>query len=114
MRQYYGLDLADAGRTYDLRTAGCLCAQLPSDSRVRRRMSGDGWSEAERLLALVRQSVDVIWWQRTRDGQRNGAKAPALVPSPAQRAKAADDDARYTRAYMDEVADALGIPEDRR
>lgn len=100
------------GVDYSCAHAACLAACLPSESAVR-RAEGDGWSESERLLALIERWASVADWRNTRDGQK-GRNAPKLVESPAKRAREADERARYTKTYMDEVADALGIPSDRR
>lgn len=91
--------------------ASCLAACLPSDSAVA-RAEGDGWSESEALLALIKQAVDTVWWQRTEDGSRRGSAPPALIDPPNSRSAHARTE--YTRADMDAIADALGIAEDRR
>lgn len=108
LQQFYGLNLDDMGAAYTASHAAALCAQLPSESRVA-RARGDGWSESERLLALIRQSVDVVWWQNTKDGRKKGAKPPEVVKSPNARRRT-----EYTRADMDGIAEALGIPPEMR
>lgn len=100
------------GEGYSCDHAACLAACLPPESAVR-RAEGDGWSESERLLALIERWGSVADWRNTRDGQK-GRNAPKLAESPAKRARDAEDRARYTKTYMEDVAEALGIPPDRR
>ena len=52
LRRIYRLSLDDAGDAYSWRDLAAMVAYLPSDSAVR-RAEGDGWSEAERLLAMT-------------------------------------------------------------
>lgn len=103
----------DLGASVSWRDAAAMVACLPSDSSYRRSL-GDGWSESERLLAEVVRSVDVIWWQRTKDGQRNGATPPERLMSPSAREREAERAAECTPQHMAYVADMLGIPEGRR
>ena len=100
------------GAGYSCAHASCLAACLPSESAVR-RAEGDGWSESEKMLALIERWGSVADWRNTKDGQK-GRNAPKLVESPAKRAREAEAREKYTKTYMDDVADALGIPEDRR
>lgn len=100
------------GDGYPCAHAACLAACLPPESAVA-RAEGDGWSEAERLLALIERWGSVNDWRNTKDGQK-GRNAPKLVDSPAKREREAEDRIKYTKTYMDDVADALGIPSDRR
>lgn len=100
------------GAGYSCAHASCLAACLPSDSAAL-RAEGDGWSESERLIALIERWGSVADWRNTKDGQK-GRNAPKLVESPAKRAREADDRAKYTKTYMDDVAEALGIAPDRR
>ena len=100
------------GDGYPCAHAACLAACLPPESAVA-RAEGDGWSEAERLLALIERWGSVNDWRNTKDGQK-GRNAPKLVDSPAKRERESEDRIKYTKTYMDDVADALGIPSDRR
>ena len=91
-----------------------MVAHLPSESALA-RARGDGWSESERLLAMIADNTYKAWWQRV---DHRAPDAPPLleVASPRKREEAADrarEDA-YTQHDMDRIADALGIPEDRR
>lgn len=100
------------GEGYSCAHAACLAACLPPEGAVR-RAEGDGWSESERLLASIERWGSVADWRKTKDGQK-GRNAPKLVDSPAKRAHEAEAREKYTKTYMDDVADALGIPSDRR
>ena len=114
LMRYYGVSLDDGGARVSWRDMAAMVAHLPSESALR-RADGDGWSEAERLLSQIADSTYITWWQRI---DHDNPDAPQLkrVLSPrerAERAEAAREDV-YTRADMDRIADALGIPEDRR
>lgn len=100
------------GAGYSCAHASCLAACLPSESAVR-RAEGDGWSESEGLLASIERWGSVADWRKTKDGQK-GRNAPKTVDSPAKRAREADERTKYTKAYRDDVAEALGISPDRR
>lgn len=91
-----------------------MVACLPTDSALR-RSEGDGWSEAERLLAEIADNTAVIRWQPTDHSIPGNAEPPRCL-SPRDRAQAAAlaAESRYTQEDMEEIADALGIPEDRR
>ncbi|HJA28467.1 MAG TPA: hypothetical protein IAA15_02690 [Candidatus Olsenella pullicola] len=112
--RFYGVSLDEGGKGVSWRDMAAMVAHLPSESALRRE-EGDGWSEAERLLAQIADSAYIAWWQRI---DHDNPDAPPLrrVLSPRERAERADaarEDV-YTRADMDRIADALGIPEDRR
>ena len=115
LRRFYDLSLDDAGEAYSWRDLAAMVAHLPSESAVL-RSEGDGWSEAERLLASVEFSLRVLRWYQTEDGHRN-RNAPRFEDSPRERERreASEVEAsRYTAEYMAAVAESLGIPEDRR
>lgn len=110
--RFYRVSLDDIGESVSARDAAAMVAHLPSEAATR-RARGDGWSELERLVAEVAANVAVVWWQRT-DHSRSGNGEPPRVLSPRERREAAEEAATYTHEYMDEVADMLGIPKDRR
>lgn len=101
------------GDEYSAAHAAVLCVQLPGESRVSRAQS-DGWCEQERLLAAIGRSIDVIWWQQTKDGQKRGAQPPNNYLSPRERIKNARKFRTYTKEEINDIADKLGIPESRR
>lgn len=112
--RYYGLPLGSMGEAVSWRDCAAMVAHLPSESALA-RARGDGWSEAERLLALIADGVSVVWWQRT-DHRAPGNAEPPRTRSPRGRREAALREAehQYTQDDMDRIADMLGIPEDRR
>lgn len=113
--RFYGLSLEQMGEAYSYRDAAAMVAHLPSES-ASRRAEGDGWSESERLLASAEFSLRVLRWYQTKDGQK-GRNAPSFADTPRERELAAAgrvESSKYTRSYMDAVAESLGIPEDRR
>ncbi len=91
-----------------------MVACLPPESALR-RAEGDGWSEAERLLAEIADNTAVIRWQPTDHAIPGNERAPRCL-SPRERAAAAERAAMdvYTAEDMEEIARQLGIPEGRR
>ncbi|MDO4428564.1 MAG: hypothetical protein Q4B91_03535 [Atopobiaceae bacterium] len=112
--RFYGVSLDGAGSAYSWRDCAAMVAHLPSESALR-RAEGDGWSEAERLLALIADNTSVIRWQPT-DHNLPGNAEPARCRSPRERELAAERAAEdtYTEKDMDDIAEMLGIPEGRR
>lgn len=114
LMRFYGVSLDDGGARVSWRDMAAMVAHLPSESALR-RAEVDGWSEAERLLAQIADSTYITWWQRI---NHDAPDAPPLkrVLSPRERAERAEEAREdvYTQADMDRIADALGIPEDRR
>lgn len=103
------------GEAYSVRDAAAMVSHLPSESALR-RAEGDGWSEAERLLASCEFSLRVLRWQPTEDGVK-GLKNPVFTESPSERGARERDlveSTKYTPEYMAALAESLGIPEDRR
>lgn len=112
--RFYGLPLDSMGEAFSWRDCAAMVAHLPSESALA-RARGDGWSESERLLAMIADNTYIAWWQRVDHTDPDFAQAKRVL-SPrerAERAESAREDS-YTQADMDRIADALGIPEDRR
>ena len=114
LMRYCRVSLDDGGGRVSWRDMAAMVAHLPSESALR-RAEGDGWNEAERLLAQIADSAYITWWQRV---SHDGPDAIPLkrVLSPRERAEMAEAarETVYTQTDMDYIADALGIPEDRR
>lgn len=103
------------GEAYSVRDAAAMVAHLPSDSALM-RAEGNGWSEAERMLASMEFSLRVLRWQPTKDGVKD-RNQPVPRKSPRRReedARELVESTKYTPEYMDALAESLGIPEDRR
>ena len=83
---------------------------LPRESRTARRQSPElRWSEAEYMLAMAVHLLEVIAWQRTKDGQHNRNR-PKPLRTPAERAEAERrrDNALSAREDIDKI---LGMHE---
>lgn len=106
LRRIYHLSLDDAGTGYSWRDLAAMVAHLPTDSAVL-RAEGDGWSEAERLLAMIADNTYKIWWQRIDHDKPN---APGLleIPSPHRRAQVAQQRAVPLEEKKRIVAEAFG------
>lgn len=92
------------------RDCAAMVAHLPSESALR-RAEGDGWSEAERLLAEIARSCAVIWWQRT-DHAMAGNEEPPRYLSPRDREVAAREASVPATERMRRVSDAYGYTEE--
>lgn len=105
--RYYRVSLDEVGGRVSWRDAAAMVACLPSESALR-RAEGDGWSEAERLLAEIANNTAVILWQPT-DHSYPGNDRPARCRSPLERRRMAEDELDYTDDYMDWMARRLGV-----
>ena len=114
LMRYCRVSLDDGGERVSWRDMAAMVAHLPPESALR-RAEGDGWSEAERLLAQIADSAYITWWQRV-DHDKPDFASPKRVLSPRERVERAEAERAtvYTQSDMDYIADALGIPEDRR
>ena len=94
------------GEAVSWRDCAAMVAHLPSESALR-RAEGDGWSEAERLLAEVANNAAVVWWQRT-DHSAPGNDEPPRVLSPHERERLASRRSVPLGERMRRVSDAYG------
>ncbi len=109
-RQYYGIDLPVEPTDDDCSRWSLLWYALPRESRTARRQTPElRWSEGEYMLAMAVHALEVIAWQRTKDGQR-GRNKPHPLKTPAERAEAQQhrDNALAAREDIDGI---LGMHE---
>ena len=110
LRRIYHLSLDDAGTGYSWRDLSAMVAYLPTDSAVR-RAEGDGWSEAERLLAMIADSTYKVWWQRIDHDKPNAPGLMEVMP-PNRRAQVAQQRAVPLEEKKRIVAEAYGYDEE--
>lgn len=105
-RRFYMLDLDRMGEDFGALYAADLAAHLPRESALKLAVDPDcAWGEQEIILAQIEYDIRCM----SCDGK--GAKpSPMKTPSQRRPRAAKPADARE----MARVADALGIPEDRR
>lgn len=109
-RQFYGIDLPLEPVDEDCSRWALLWYALPRESRTARRQSPElRWSEGEYMLASAVHALEVLVWQRTKDGRR-GRNKPQPPRTPAERAEAQRrrDNALAAREGIDRI---LGIRE---
>lgn len=110
LRRIYHLSLDGAGTAYSWRDLAAMVAYLPTDSAVL-RAEGDGWSEAERLLAMVADNTYKAWWQRI-DHDKPTAPGLLEVMPPNRRAQVAQQRAVPLEEKKRLVAEAYGYDEE--
>lgn len=71
-QQYYGLNIDGMGEDFSHSHAASLMLQLPSSSRVSRKLNPDNeWDDATYLLSAIEYDLRILIWQKTKDAQRN-------------------------------------------
>ena len=110
LRRIYHLSLDDAGTGYSWRDLAAMVAYLPTDSAVL-RAEGDGWSEPERLLAMIADSTYKVWWQRIDHDKPNAPGLMEVMP-PNRRAQVAQQRAVPLEEKKRLVAEAYGYDEE--
>ena len=110
LRRIYHLSLDDAGTGYSWRDLAAMVAYLPTDSAVL-RAEGDGWSEPERLLAMVADNTYKVWWQRIDHGKPNAPGLMEVMP-PHRRVQVAQQRAVPLEEKKRMVAEAFGYEEE--
>ena len=110
LRRIYRLSLDDAGTGYSWRDLAAMVAYLPTDSAVL-RAEGDGWSETERLLAMIADSTYKVWWQRIDHDKPNAPGLMEVMP-PNRRAQVARQRAIPLEEKKRLVAEAYGYDEE--
>lgn len=98
------------GIGYSVHHASCLAAHMPPDSALYAAIEpANEWGASEYLLAQIDYDIRCLSWGLA-GGKKSKSPQPKRIETPAQRKPKTD----YTRDDMDEIADALGIPKDRR
>lgn len=77
-------DFAETYRIYNYKElppkrAAIFAAGLPADSRIMRALSGQKTSIETVLLAQIADSLQLLVWFRTKDGQRNVNRPKSIV-----------------------------------
>ena len=102
------------GTDYTASHAASLVATLPRDSRIARAEHPElEWAEETYVLAAIKHGIDVLVWQNTEDA-RHKRGYPKPMRTPADRARELHNERVSTPERMARVADALGLPPDRR
>ena len=71
------------------------------------------WSDSDYLLSQIEYDLRMLAWSLS-GGKKSKSPKPRPIESPTERAKRARNSAPPSEEEMRAVADALGIPEDRR
>lgn len=76
-------DFAETYGVYDwrslpLQTAAALAVGLRGDSRIKMRLAGTKLTTTEYLLAVAVDYLALLWWVKTKDGQK-GANRPKSI-----------------------------------
>lgn len=80
-QQFYGLNIDGMGRDFSTTHAADLLVELPGESRIKRVYGGDGTWDFDRLLAsLAVDALNVLVWQRTKDGQKGRNRPKPITP----------------------------------
>lgn len=83
-QETYGLNLDRMGVDYSYVHAAILMSQLPSTSRIARRIDPNAeWDEQTHFLAAIEYDLRVLIWQKTKDAQ-NGKNRPKPNKTPAE------------------------------
>ena len=61
------------------KTAAILAAGLPDDSRIKRKISGQKVTTEIMLLANIADSLQLLVWSKTKDGQHNRNRPKSIV-----------------------------------
>lgn len=102
-RQYYGLDLNDAGKSYTVSHAAVLAAQLPNDSRCKVKANPDlSWSMETWMLWRIDFQLASIAYSMG----GKGARKPKPLDTPSQTKRIQD---ALDRTDYKAIADRLGV-----
>lgn len=66
-------------RELPLRTLACLAGGLRDDSRIRMKLAGQPIRMDSMLLAVMADQLQMLWWAKTTDGQKNVNRPKSLL-----------------------------------
>jgi hypothetical protein len=77
-------DFAETYHIYDFRAlpvsyAATLACGLGEKSRIFKKMTGNKLDVSDMLLAAAVDRLSLLWWAKTRDGQKNTNKPKSMV-----------------------------------
>ena len=77
-------DFAETYHIYDYKsmppkTAAILAAGLPDDSRIKRSLTGQKVNTETLLLANIADSLQLLVWAKTKDGQHNRNRPKSIL-----------------------------------
>lgn len=102
-RQFYGLDLNDLGRSFSLRHAAVLAAQLPVEARVTRNIEPNlSWSPETWLLRRIEHLFSLYLYSQN----KNRGQKPKPVDTPAE---SKDVLKSLEKTDFDYIAEKLGV-----
>lgn len=102
-RQYYGVSFDEALRTSVIEAAD-LATMLPRGSRTFTAINPEYlWEQSHYLLANIANSLQILVWAQTKDGQKNRNRPKPITPPKRPREKTVT----YT---VDEYKERLSRP----
>lgn len=111
-QQTYGLNIDGMGEDYSFAHAAVLMSQLPSDSRLARKLDPDSeWSQDTFFLAAIEYDLRVLAWQNTKDAQK-GRGAPKPPKTPAEREAERKRADSFDKSLIDSVLGLNGDAEE--
>lgn len=107
-RRVYDRDLLDLYRgQMSLFEATSLAHSLPPGSAVWRAEGGYmAWTDEAHILSVVERNTHLVWWLKTKDGQRKGAKPPKPLEPPPSKSQLAAAEAKANRVLHRQKARA--------
>ncbi|KFI50011.1 DUF5361 domain-containing protein [Bifidobacterium biavatii] len=108
-QRYYGLDLDRLGHELTIHRAAALAANLPQEARVWAKLDPRlAWTDAQYLLADIRDSLDFLAWAKTKAASKTGARWKDRTPRPGDHMPSATPKA--PSMDVDELEAFLALP----
>lgn len=80
-QQFYNLNIERMGRDFSTLHAADLLVELPQESRIHALYLDNGaWTLDRTLAAMAVNALNVLVWQRTKDGQKNRNRPTMVGP----------------------------------